>query len=324
MSQLVNSPAELCSLKINSNYVFWNHAKSGSSTFDHSQDSFDFVDIATWLLHLMSLSVLASAWAKSLLLHQTHFSEVTPTLASSFVKCCLVVFRVKSVGTVWPTYGQKALYDFATYLNFFFSFSLFCSPLLGRRSSDQPLRGSDLLSPNLRPRHQELIPTPCGPVSSSFASSLCEIMLLFKWFINKVNLKINALLVLLLCFYSPPWVSDIVDIASGLWKTSLLCLPDKTLVRAVISGPALLLLHRSVTASAAGPHHIQHLQGAQKYGHLWWRQLHSVSHPVDRNMWVHHTSLAASAGCWCDAGQEIDICGGEKKSCDFDWVCEHG
>ncbi|KAM7410967.1 hypothetical protein PAMA_021096 [Pampus argenteus] len=34
------------------------------------------------------------------------------------------------------------------------------SPLLG----DQPQEGPDLVSPNLRPRHQELIPTPCGPI----------------------------------------------------------------------------------------------------------------------------------------------------------------
>ncbi|XP_014001155.1 uncharacterized protein isoform X1 [Salmo salar] len=30
--------------------------------------------------------------------------------------------------------------------------------------SNQPWEGSDLPSPNLRPRHQELIPTPCGPI----------------------------------------------------------------------------------------------------------------------------------------------------------------
>ncbi|KAG8002851.1 hypothetical protein GBF38_015444, partial [Nibea albiflora] len=34
------------------------------------------------------------------------------------------------------------------------------------RISRQTSEGPDLLSPNLRPRHQELIPTPCGPVSS--------------------------------------------------------------------------------------------------------------------------------------------------------------
>ncbi|KAG7226917.1 hypothetical protein INR49_022212 [Caranx melampygus] len=33
-------------------------------------------------------------------------------------------------------------------------------PLLGNQPADSP----DLLSPNLRPRHQELIPTPCGPI----------------------------------------------------------------------------------------------------------------------------------------------------------------
>lgn len=40
-----------------------------------------------------------------------------------------------------------------------------CSPLLGNQISGQPQEDPDLLSPNLRPRHQELIPTPCGPVS---------------------------------------------------------------------------------------------------------------------------------------------------------------
>nr|XP_043893526.1 uncharacterized protein LOC122776844 [Solea senegalensis] len=34
------------------------------------------------------------------------------------------------------------------------------SPLL----ANQPQETPDLLSPNLRPRHQELIPTPCGPI----------------------------------------------------------------------------------------------------------------------------------------------------------------
>ncbi|XP_030277541.1 uncharacterized protein LOC115584337 [Sparus aurata] len=38
------------------------------------------------------------------------------------------------------------------------------SPLLGNQPSGQPREGPDLLSPNLRPRHQELIPTPCGPI----------------------------------------------------------------------------------------------------------------------------------------------------------------
>uniref|UniRef100_A0A3B4XIR8 Uncharacterized LOC111656215 n=1 Tax=Seriola lalandi dorsalis TaxID=1841481 RepID=A0A3B4XIR8_SERLL len=33
-------------------------------------------------------------------------------------------------------------------------------PLLGNQPQDSP----DLLSPNLRPRHRELIPTPCGPI----------------------------------------------------------------------------------------------------------------------------------------------------------------
>ncbi|XP_037629773.1 uncharacterized protein LOC119490448 [Sebastes umbrosus] len=38
------------------------------------------------------------------------------------------------------------------------------SPLLGNQISGQPQEDPDLLSPNLRPRHQELIPTPCGPI----------------------------------------------------------------------------------------------------------------------------------------------------------------
>lgn len=44
---------------------------------------------------------------------------------------------------------------FCSYVKFVY----FLSPLLG----NQP-HGSDLPSPNLRPRHQELILTPCGPV----------------------------------------------------------------------------------------------------------------------------------------------------------------
>ncbi|XP_031142126.1 uncharacterized protein LOC116040705 isoform X1 [Sander lucioperca] len=38
------------------------------------------------------------------------------------------------------------------------------NPLLGNQISGQPHEDPDLLSPNLRPRHQELIPTPCGPI----------------------------------------------------------------------------------------------------------------------------------------------------------------
>lgn len=45
---------------------------------------------------------------------------------------------------------------FCSYVKFVYFFS----PLLG----NQPQHGSELPSPNLRPRHQELIPTPCGPV----------------------------------------------------------------------------------------------------------------------------------------------------------------
>ncbi|KAK5863232.1 hypothetical protein PBY51_000278 [Eleginops maclovinus] len=38
------------------------------------------------------------------------------------------------------------------------------SPLLGNQNSGHPQEDPDLLSPNLRPRHRELIPTPCGPI----------------------------------------------------------------------------------------------------------------------------------------------------------------
>ncbi|XP_068190281.1 uncharacterized protein [Antennarius striatus] len=40
------------------------------------------------------------------------------------------------------------------------------SPLLGNQVSGQPPEAPDLLSPNLRPRHHDLIPTPCGPIKS--------------------------------------------------------------------------------------------------------------------------------------------------------------
>lgn len=63
-------------------------------------------------------------------------------------------------------------------------------------------------------------------------------------------------------------------------------LADKVLVRAVMSAQGILLLHRSVAAGAARPHHFQPLQAA--HGDIWaWRgQLHCVSHPVHRNVWV--------------------------------------
>lgn len=68
-----------------------------------------------------------------------------------------------TVMTHWDTLiGQSRI---MTYFYFFFFFFLPCSPLLGNQISGQPQEGPDLLSPNLRPRHQELIPTPCGPVS---------------------------------------------------------------------------------------------------------------------------------------------------------------
>lgn len=38
------------------------------------------------------------------------------------------------------------------------------SPLLGAQVHSQEPQCPDYLSPNLRPRHQELIPTPCGPM----------------------------------------------------------------------------------------------------------------------------------------------------------------
>ncbi|XP_071392145.1 uncharacterized protein [Centroberyx affinis] len=48
------------------------------------------------------------------------------------------------------------------------------SPLLG----NQPREGPDLPSPNLRPRHQELIPTPCGPIKP-WSELSCPVRLYF-------------------------------------------------------------------------------------------------------------------------------------------------
>ncbi|XP_076023291.1 uncharacterized protein LOC143013514 isoform X2 [Genypterus blacodes] len=48
------------------------------------------------------------------------------------------------------------------------------SPLLGTRPHDGP----DVLSPNLRPRHQELIPTPCGPIKA-WSELSCPVKLYF-------------------------------------------------------------------------------------------------------------------------------------------------
>ncbi|XP_059189834.1 uncharacterized protein LOC131972092 [Centropristis striata] len=54
------------------------------------------------------------------------------------------------------------------------------SPLLGNQISGQPQEGPDLLSPNLRPRHQELIPTPCGPIKRwSELSCLLKLYFIF-------------------------------------------------------------------------------------------------------------------------------------------------
>lgn len=61
-------------------------------------------------------------------------------------------------------------------------------------------------------------------------------------------------------------------------------LPDKTLVRAVRSAQTLLLLHHSITAGTAWPHHIQHLQAAHGHRRVSRGQLHSVSHPVSGDM----------------------------------------
>ncbi|KAK9515639.1 hypothetical protein VZT92_026267 [Zoarces viviparus] len=52
------------------------------------------------------------------------------------------------------------------------------SPLLGNQMSGQPQEGPDLLSPNLRPRHQELVATPCGPIKS-WAELSCLLRLYF-------------------------------------------------------------------------------------------------------------------------------------------------
>ncbi|XP_049919948.1 uncharacterized protein LOC126402215 [Epinephelus moara] len=52
------------------------------------------------------------------------------------------------------------------------------SPLLGNQISGQPQEGPDLLSPNLRPRHQELIPTPCGPIKP-WSELSCHLKLYF-------------------------------------------------------------------------------------------------------------------------------------------------
>lgn len=97
-------------------------------------------------------------------------------------------------------------------------------------------------------------------------------MLLFKLFIKKINLQIKAALILLLCFHFHTRDCVIVEGALVEWKlpqlSSFLCLADKTLVGAVMSAQALLLLHHRLTAGAAGPHHIQHLQAAQEHGHL--------------------------------------------------------
>ncbi|XP_047440437.1 uncharacterized protein LOC125007730 [Mugil cephalus] len=48
------------------------------------------------------------------------------------------------------------------------------SPLLG----NQPRQDPDLLSPNLRPRHRDLIPTPCGPVKP-WSELTCMLKLYF-------------------------------------------------------------------------------------------------------------------------------------------------
>ncbi|XP_034027460.1 uncharacterized protein LOC117511585 [Thalassophryne amazonica] len=42
----------------------------------------------------------------------------------------------------------------------------------------QPQDGPELLSPNLRPRHQELIPTPCGPIKA-WSELSCQLKLYF-------------------------------------------------------------------------------------------------------------------------------------------------
>ncbi|XP_071752516.1 uncharacterized protein LOC139909369 [Centroberyx gerrardi] len=55
------------------------------------------------------------------------------------------------------------------------------SPLLG----NQPREGPDLPSPNLRPRHQELIPTPCGPIKP-WSELSCLVKLYFCFTITSL------------------------------------------------------------------------------------------------------------------------------------------
>lgn len=72
------------------------------------------------------------------------------------------------------------------YLPFFFFLSLHHSPLLGAQVHSQEPQCPDSLSPNLRPRHQELIPTPCGPVSASHTN---ETKIYLRWSVWKIDAK---------------------------------------------------------------------------------------------------------------------------------------
>lgn len=70
---------------------------------------------------------------------------------------------------------------------FFFFLSLHRSPLLGAQVHSQEPQCPDYLSPNLRPRHQELIPTPCGPVSASHTN---ETKIYLRWCsVSKIDAK---------------------------------------------------------------------------------------------------------------------------------------
>lgn len=90
---------------------------------------------------------------------------------------------------------------------------------------------------------------------------------------------------------------------------------DKVLVRAVMSAQGILLLHHSVSAGAARPHHFQPLQAAHGDIRAWWGQLHCISHPGHRNVWVaslhvftksisHHACLKTFL--WCNHAMKTE------------------
>ncbi|XP_034732479.1 uncharacterized protein LOC117947549 isoform X2 [Etheostoma cragini] len=82
------------------------------------------------------------------------------------------------------------------------------SPLLGNQISGQPHEDPDLLSPNLRPRHQELIPTPCGPIKP-----WSELSCLLKLYFCFTIASLLALLGLtLFSIYKQHMDTDIYDV----------------------------------------------------------------------------------------------------------------